>query len=118
MKKKDIVLIFIILVFALAIWLVYGVFFCIPGGRLLIWVDNQEYAAYDLSEDQTVTIGDTNVCRIEDGVVTMIQADCPDQICVHSRGISQNGQTIICLPNKVVLEIAEADESPVDTIAE
>ncbi|MCM1154598.1 MAG: NusG domain II-containing protein [Roseburia sp.] len=43
------------------------------------------------------------VCR--EGEVSVIAADCPDQICVHHTPVSKAGENIICLPHKVVVEI-------------
>ena len=37
----------------------------------------------------------------------MISADCPDKLCVHQHAISANGETIVCLPNKVVAEVKD-----------
>ena len=54
---------------------------------------------------------------IENGKVKMKEADCPDQICVHHRAISKNRETIVCLPNKVVVEIVSSEESELDSIA-
>ena len=118
MKKRDLLLIIIILVLAGVVWIWANVFQTNAGGRLLISVDNQEYGIFDLSEKRTIAIGDTNVCRIEDGVVSMTQADCPDKVCVHSAGISKTGQTIICMPNRVVLEITAGDANQIDTMVE
>jgi hypothetical protein len=48
----------------------------------------------------------------------MTQADCPDKLCVHQKAISATGETIVCLPNKVVVEIAgETEDAEFDTIA-
>ena len=47
----------------------------------------------------------------------MKSADCPDQICVHQRAISKNGESIICLPNKVVVSIEGAEDSQIDVVA-
>lgn len=46
--------------------------------------------------------------------VDMIEADCPDQLCVLHNPISEVGETIICLPNKVVLEIKGSEGPPPD----
>ena len=50
----------------------------------------------------------------------MIEADCPDQICVHSVPITAKGGSIVCLPNHIVLRVTNIDdgEREVDTIAE
>lgn len=44
---------------------------------------------------------------ISDGKADMESADCPNQICVHHGAISHTGETIVCLPNRVVIEIVE-----------
>lgn len=109
MKKKDFILIVCILAAALAVWFLFSLFYGEEGGKLKITVDNQVYGVYELTEDQNISIGDTNECQIKDGKVTMLYAKCPDQVCVHATAISKNGQTIICMPNKVVLEIITED---------
>ena len=80
-------------------------------GMLKITVDGEQYGTYSLSKDRTIEINDTNVCEIKDGKVTMTEADCPDKLCVHQKAISTKGGTIVCLPNKVVLEI-DSSEKP------
>ena len=117
MKKKDFLLIGIILIIALVFWFVVDLMSTEAGGRLRISVDNETFGTYELSEDQEILIGDTNTCQIKNGQVVMIYGKCPDQVCVHSRAISKNGQTIICMPNKVVLEIIDStDDEEVDII--
>lgn len=54
--------------------------------------------------------------RIEDGTVKMIQADCPDKLCMKQKAISKNRENIICLPNNIVLQIANQDESELDAV--
>lgn len=76
---------------------------------LLIRVDGKEYGTYSLDNDQTIQIGDTNVCEIQEGKVKMIKADCPDKICLHQNAIDEDGGTIVCLPNKIVLSIVNAN---------
>lgn len=112
MKKRDWI--------AAAVILAVALFFGIAGRltaksaqSLRISVDGETYGIYSLDENREVAIGDTNVCRIQDGKVRMIQADCPDQICVHTAEISVDGGSIVCLPNRIVLEIIsdQADDS-------
>ena len=53
--------------------------------------------------------GKVGICvMVIDGTkVYMESADCPNQICVHHGAISHTGETIVCLPNRVVIEIVE-----------
>ena len=44
-------------------------------------------------------------------------AECPDQICVKHRAIFREGESIICLPNEIVVTIRGGEEPEVDEIA-
>ncbi len=46
-----------------------------------------------------------NKIKIENGVVRIYKADCPDQICVHNAPIDEISEMIVCLPNQVIAEI-------------
>jgi hypothetical protein len=43
--------------------------------------------------------------EIREGRVRMVDSACPDKLCVRTGWISRPGQSIICLPNRVVIEI-------------
>ncbi len=57
-----------------------------------------------------------NLFSITDGVVTMEAADCRDQICVRHTPISSDRESIICLPNKLVIEISGESEEQLDGV--
>nr|WP_297935843.1 NusG domain II-containing protein [uncultured Blautia sp.] len=122
MKKKDLILICSVLVLAAAFWLIpraVGIFGNSKAQKLRITVSGKEYGVYSLDEDQVIKIGDTNVCEIKDKKVTMISAECPDQLCIHQGPIRLQGETIVCLPNKVVLEVTgmkQTDKEALDEI--
>jgi len=42
------------------------------------------------------------------GVVSVTQSDCPGQDCVHSGAVSRAGQSIVCLPARIVVELVGA----------
>ncbi|MBS4981258.1 MAG: NusG domain II-containing protein [Lachnospiraceae bacterium] len=78
---------------------------------LKIKVDGEVFREVSLKENEEIAIGEHNRVKIENGQAEMIWADCPDQICVRHSKISKNRESIICLPNKVILEIVDkADE--------
>lgn len=108
MKKKDLIMIAAILAVALALW--GGMFLMRKDdyGSIRITVNGQEYGTYSLAEDQVIAIGDTNVCEIKDGKVKMTKADCPDHLCIRQKAVGSSGGTIVCLPNKVVIEGVKA----------
>lgn len=46
-----------------------------------------------------------NIIEIENGGAVMHDADCPDKICLKEGFKDKVGQTIVCLPHRVVVEI-------------
>lgn len=117
MKKNDWILILVILCVAGVSLILYKKFGQMGAGQVVIKVDGEIERTYNLSETVEVHIGETNVLRIADGEVKMIQANCPDQICVNHKSISKNKESIICLPNKVIVEITSKSEAGMDMIA-
>ena len=122
MKKKDLILAGAVLAAAFLCWLVpraLGIFGSTPDAQLVITVNKAEYGRYDLSKDQVIRIGETNVCEIKDGEVNMIEADCLDKLCMHQGPAKEQGQTIVCLPNQVILEIVgNAQEDQIDSMVQ
>lgn len=56
-----------------------------------------------------------NKIEIENGKIAITDADCPDKICVKTGWISEPGQSIVCLPHKLIIEI-EGKNSNYDDI--
>ena len=87
-------------------------FFLRPDGDcVVVMMDGKEFGVYALSEDAEIVIGDGhNVLIIKDGKAYMEYADCPDGICTSHRPISREGESIVCLPNKVVATVKSGGE--------
>ena len=105
-KKADIALFFIILIIGLAVS--YFTFTGSQAGdQVKITVAGQLYGTYPLTEDREIEVaqnGHLNNIIIKDGVVSMASSDCKNQICVNTRPISHTKDSIVCLPNKVMVE--------------
>ena len=117
MKKNDWILVAVILVLAGVGFLIYTSFGKQTAGFVKITVDGEVYGTYSLEKEQEIKINDTNYLMIKDGYADMIEADCPDQICVEHISISKNKETIVCLPNKVVVEIVGGEDVEIDAVA-
>ena len=92
------------------------------GLTVTVRQDNEVIATLPLDEDAAYAVqgedGDTtNLVVIEDGTVHMEEADCPDQLCVKQGKIRYAGDSLICLPNRVVVEISGEDEQALDAVA-
>ncbi len=116
LKKMDIILIIIVVVLALTGFLVYGILGKKDAGTVQVEVDGTLYGEYELQQNQEILINDTNVLKIEDGQANMLEANCPDQICVDHVSVSKNGETIVCLPNKVVVTIRTDVDGELDAV--
>ena len=77
------------------------------GHYVLVTVDGKEYARYELDENQTIDINGTNRLEIKAGKAAMVYADCPDKLCVHMVPVSRAHEMIVCMPNKVAVEVFE-----------
>ena len=117
--KNDVFFISFLAVFCIAVcvWVYKGG--AVEGSNILITVDGEEYGTYSLFEEQTITIGEgdtQNVIEIKGGKAYMREASCPDQLCVDQNEISFDKESIICLPNKVVITVISDVESELDGI--
>lgn len=117
--KNDIVfivaLLLLVSIVALALFL-----FRTEGDTVIVTVDGQLWGEYSLGENTTVKIksGDGyNLLVIEDGKAYVRQASCPDGICSSHRPIGHDGESIICLPNKVVVEVRAQNKNTPDIVA-
>ena len=46
-----------------------------------------------------------NTIRIEDESIAVIDADCPDHVCVKTGKAMKKGDVIACLPHKLLIEV-------------
>ena len=48
-----------------------------------------------------------NVILIENGQVSVTEADCPDKLCIKQGAIKNGARPIVCLPNNVIIKITD-----------
>ncbi len=117
LRKKDLVLIAVILCVAGLTVLVHTFVGGVGANRVTVKIEGAIEGTYSLSENQEIEInGGTNRLQIKNGEASMIWADCPDQLCVHQKPVSLNHETIICLPNKVVVEVESSSDREFDAV--
>lgn len=84
-----------------------------PGDRVTVEIDGESAGEYRLGEDQTVRLeseGGYNTLVIKDGRAYIEDADCRCGVCVAHTPIGQDGETIICLPHKLVVRVVKEGE--------
>lgn len=90
------------------------------GGWVRVFQDGEEIGIYNILEEQRVLLpyGEEhyNLMVIWGGEVSVAEADCPDGLCTRQRKISRNGESIICLPHKLVIQIESNKEGALDAV--
>lgn len=112
------------LLLAAGILLVAGILYLLfrpgqGGAWAVVTAGGQEIARYPLSEERTVTIGgeDYNILQISGGAAAVIEANCGDHTCVRTGAASREGETIVCLPHRLVVRIEGGKASLFDADA-
>lgn len=116
LKKRDLLLMAALLCAAGLIALVLQISGATRGAadRIEVTVDGEVYGTYSLLENQEIVIetdAGYNRIIIENGAAHMEEADCPDGYCMDQGQIDRNGESIICLPHKVVVTAYASDAS-------
>lgn len=113
--KADIVL----LVILVAAGLATSVFLALSGdagSKVIIESDGKLYATYRLDQNISVEVksnNGTNTVVIENGRVDVTQGSCRNQVCVKHATISRSGESIVCLPNRLLVKIeGEGGDGP------
>ena len=122
MKKADFILIAVVAVIVgVILFFLYGVNND-AGAYVQIEVDGKIVETLSIDTDTTREItsdeNGTNTLIIKDGYAKMTEANCPDGLCTNQKRISRNGESIICLPHKVVVSVVnENDSEQIDAVA-
>ncbi len=108
-KKGDIFLSIGIIILAVALLVS---FFAVKteGKRVVITVDGEAYGEYSLLQNQEIEVESElgrNTVIIKDGSVSVAAADCPDKYCVRHVAVNETGETVVCLPHRMVVEVVE-----------
>ena len=113
-----------IAVLLLTLFLAGAAFFFIreEGDTVTVSVDGKHYGTYPLHTDLTLSIrtgedGEENLLVIRDGTARVESATCPDGICAAHKPISREGESIVCLPHRVVITVHTSDGEEPDIIA-
>lgn len=115
-KKRDIVLAAVLLILGVTGVLIvkYGLK---SGNTADVYIDDKLVQTIDLSVDDEYTFQTdkgSNTVEVRNGAVSMKSADCPDKVCVRMGTKNRNGETITCLPHKLVIEVHGVQEQEVD----
>lgn len=111
MKKNDFILIIVIVLLGASIYAGMRLF-SRSGDTVTVTADNNVLYTLPLDEDTTVRIpfgnNEYNELVIKNGTAYISDASCPDRICVKHTAIKNDGETIVCLPHKLVVRVVKS----------
>lgn len=120
LTKGDKILVILLVVFSI-VFSFFSFSYSLNKGSekfVSIQINGKEIKSVKLSKD---IIGKTyeietefgkNVLQFGDGEVKIIEASCLDKLCIEQGTIKNVGQLLVCLPNRLVVEIKSMDQSP------
>lgn len=124
MKRNDVIIIvsFVLIAVISAVWFAISMNNKSKTKYVEVYVDNTPYKSVKFSDnmpEQTFTVQTKygwNTVHIANGKVNVENANCRDKICVKSGYISKTGQSIVCLPHKMIVEIKGNGENEIDDV--
>lgn len=112
-----------------------GLFFLLLAACCLLWSadriggqgvqaeilsDGRSLGSFPLEEAQEILVEQgkySNTVCLGEGQVFVKEADCPDQYCVRHVPISREGESIVCLPARLVIRISGGEEAAWDAVS-
>lgn len=117
MKKADFIIIGVVAVIVSV--LAFFLYFvnAHSGSVVIVEKDGEVIETLSLEQDAERVYefdGETNTLVIEDGKAKITDANCPDGICSQHKSINKSGESIICLPHKLVVTVSNDKENDDD----
>ncbi|WP_029321281.1 NusG domain II-containing protein [Butyrivibrio sp. AE3004] len=107
-RVKTYILLLTVIILSLLL-LIFGKIFSKNGTKAVISVNGEIIKELPLDIDTEFEVksenGDINIIEIGNGYCYVKSANCPDKLCINQGEISKAGESIICLPHKVVVTI-------------
>jgi hypothetical protein len=107
-KRRNDVILIVSLLLSLSLIGALLLLFSKEGDTVIVTVDGAVFGEYPLCEDRVVEIrtnSTLNILVIRDGRAHIREASCPDGICAAHKPISRQGESIVCLPHRVVVTV-------------
>ena len=122
-SKRDLALILVLLSLSLIFLAGFHFLHKKEGGVVVVTVDGKTFGTFPLDQDQVIPIKNrrgvvSNKLTIKNGEAYMSHADCPDKLCMHQGRISSDGQSIVCLPNRIVCTVHSNSKNEMDGMSQ
>lgn len=108
MKKKDILLVFSIVVLVIVLFIVNNNINKGQADVIEIYVNNEIYKTIPINSEEELIIemgSEYNKIKVHNGGAEIVDASCKDNVCVNTGFISKLSERIVCMPNKLVVKL-------------
>lgn len=121
MKKGDIIVIFcLVVIFSFSLVLINKSFITTTDKYISVQVNGEEIKKITFSKEKKVypirTTFGINILEVNEDGVRVIEANCPDKLDVKFGRIDKVGQAIICIPNRLVIQIKSRQNNDLDVV--
>ena len=89
------------------------------GGEVWVYLEGKPYGFYPLDSDRIVRVKGpigTTVISIHDREAAIISAPCPYKFCEKMGPIPHHGRVMICIPNRIIVEVKRKKRRGPDAI--
>lgn len=111
-KKADIILFTVLIILAISSFFLYRSLFSDKGAYVEISMNGKKIQTLSLEKNTTFEIknseGGINVLHIKNQRAYITSANCTDKLCVHQKAIHMEGESLICLPHKVIVTVVSS----------
>lgn len=121
-RRNDIFLIIVLLAASLFLLMMQNIF-SKDGAKVVVFLNGETVSEFSLKDelygDNALRIETTdgyNILEVKNGAASITSANCPDGLCMKQKAISKQGESLICLPHKLVITVEGAEENDIDMI--
>lgn len=123
MKNKTLIIIFALIAAACAAVIIFShmgskdskIAEIVLNGNTIQTIDlNAVDEPYDIRID--TDDGGYNIVHVENGAISVSEADCPDKVCVNQGKISSSTYPIVCLPHRLTIQIKTSVDNEIDAV--
>lgn len=108
-RRREVLLLAALILVILALFGVNWLAAQKKGALVEVSVEGKVVDTFPLNKNEDIVIrgynGGTNHLIIKNGGAFISEASCPDKVCVRQGVIRERGQSIVCLPNKMIVTI-------------
>ena len=120
-RKRNTYLFLLVLLAIIGVgFLIQRYFFGKTGATAIIEQDGETVAELNLNKNTEFVLNDgnggSNTITVQNGHISVTEANCPDLVCVRTGAISQTGEVIACLPHKLIITISSDQIDSLDSL--